>query len=151
MHGMKKIMLSIIILFTALLFSPVCTAQQTADEVIGKFFELYESKGADASIDYVFSTSKWMEKNKEVGQNIKHKLDAAIALIGKYHGHELVLKKQVGASYLMLSYMIKYDRQPLQFTFILYKPDTAWQIQNLKFDDKLDDDLEAAPNSVPEK
>jgi len=34
--------------------------------------------------------------------------------------------------------MVRYKRQPLFFTFILYKPDKVWQIQTLRFDDKID-------------
>lgn len=42
--------------------------------------------------------------------------------------------------------MIKYARQPIRFTFILYKPKEEWMLFNFKYDDKLDEEMEDAAN-----
>jgi len=65
-----------------------------------------------------------------------------LPLVGNYQGYELINEKKTGENLKLLSYMVRFDRQPFRFTFIFYKPDTIWQVQNLKFDDKLDDELE---------
>jgi len=135
---MKKIIFSL--LLCCIIISVNIYAQSTPEEVIDKFFELYE-KDTDAAVDYVFSTNKWMDKHQEIEKNVKERLKKNIGLIGKYYGNELILKKGAGKSYLECVYMVRYSRQPIKFTFFLYKPDSSWQIQNLKFGDDLTEDL----------
>ena len=40
--------------------------------------------------------------------------------------------------------MVKYDRQPMRFTFKLYKPNDKWILFSFKIDVDLDDELEQA-------
>jgi hypothetical protein len=44
--------------------------------------------------------------------------------------------------------MVKYERQPIQITFTLYKPDKDWHFQNIKFDYNLEDDVKNTPNVI---
>lgn len=120
-----------------------CRGQET---IIDTFFTYYEKQGIEKAVDYVFATNPWMNDSKEAITNIKLRLDKAVSLLGEYNGYELIIKQEAGTSYVLLSYLVKYSRQPIQFTFVLYKPDDKWQIQNLKFDDSIDDDLEKFPN-----
>jgi hypothetical protein len=120
----------------------VVQAQEKPEDVTERFFELYIEKGSDAAVDYVFSTNIWLNGEKVAVENIKAQLKKGIAIIGMYYGYELIEKRQLGESFVLLDYMLRYSRQPIRFTFILYKPDKAWQIQNLKFDDRLDDNIE---------
>lgn len=118
------------------------SAQEKAEDVTNEFFNLYENKSSDEAVDYVFATNKWLNSDKTTIDGIKAQLKKGISIIGQYYGYELIEKKDLGGNYVMLSYMLRYDRQPIKFMFILYKPNQKWQIQNLKFDDRLDDDLE---------
>lgn len=118
------------------------TESAKPEEVTTRFFELFESKGSDAAVDFVFSTNKWLNSEQATIDNIKTQLKKGIAIIGQYYGYELIEKQVMGESFVMLSYMLRYDRQPIKFTFMLYKPLDKWQIQNLKFDDRLDDNFE---------
>lgn len=43
--------------------------------------------------------------------------------------------------------MIKYDRQPVRFQFIFYKPSDKWQLQDFRYDDDLDTELIEAANA----
>ncbi|MEI6851304.1 MAG: hypothetical protein WCL06_00620 [Bacteroidota bacterium] len=117
-------------------------AQDKPEDITQKFFQLYEEKSSDAAIDYVFATNKWLYGEKTTQDNIKAQLKKGIAIIGQYYGYELISKKVLSESYVSLHYMLRYDRQPIQFIFIMYKPNQSWQIQNLKFDDRLEDDIE---------
>lgn len=116
-------------------------AQEKPEDVTKQFFELFESKGSDAAVDYVFATNKWLNSDQTTIDNIKAQLKKGIAIIGQYYGFELAERKTLGESFILLSYILRYDRQPIMFTFILYKPNDKWQIQNLKFDDRLDDNI----------
>ncbi len=44
----------------------------------------------------------------------------------------------------MLTYLIRHDREPLVFNFMFYKPNNEWHIQNFKFGNSIDDELEEA-------
>ena len=130
----------------AFLFIPcIGNSQDTPpEEIARRFFELYESEGSDQAVDYVFSTNKWLNGEKTTVEAIKTQLKKGIAIIGQYYGYELAEKKSMGENYVLLSYILRYDRQPIKFVFILYRPNKDWQIQNLKFDDRLDDDIEGS-------
>jgi len=139
---MRSLLYFSLTLVLLLPFAGTLHAQQKAEDVTDRFFEIYSSKGSDEAVDYVFATNKWLTQEKATVDALKVQLKKGIAIIGQYYGYELIDKKVFGESYVMLSYMLRYDRQPVKFVFILYKPNDKWQIQNLKLDDRLDDDIE---------
>lgn len=133
------------LLFIALCFSTysISFGQKSESEITDKFFALFE-KDPIGAIDYAFSTNKWMRNNQDATTNLKNQFKNTLALIGDYQGYELITEKTIGDSYKLKSYMVKYDRQPLRLTFMLYKPKDIWQVQNFKYDDGLKDELEEA-------
>lgn len=131
------------IILAAIITSTYSTihAQNSEKEIITEFFKIFNDSPSDA-MDYAFSTNPWMKRNKDATDNIKNQFSTLLPLIGNYQGYELIKEKITGESLKLISYMVKFDRQPIRFTFIFYKPDKIWQVLNLKYDDKLDDDLE---------
>tara|TARA_B100001057_G_C22134148_1_gene675684 strand:- start:54 stop:512 length:459 start_codon:yes stop_codon:yes gene_type:complete len=137
----KKIKL-LTLLFVTVLSTNILKAQTTTEEITTEFFKTYE-KSPQKAVDYVFGTNKWMmDRNKDGIENVKTQLTSFLGLVGDYYGYEKITEKSVGESYKLLSYMIKYDRQPVRFTFVFYKPKDKWQVQNFQYDDNLDDELE---------
>lgn len=129
------------LLFALLLLAPVMhlAAQETTYQgVIDKFFSIYKDDGPEKAIDFIFSTNPYLEPNSDQVTAIKLKLATAVAVIGEYYGFDSVDVKELGPSMAVGTYMVRYKRQPLFFTFILYKPDKIWQIQTLRFDDKIE-------------
>ncbi len=118
------------------------SAQEKPEDITDHFFQLFQEQGSDAAVDYFFSTNKWLTNDKTSQENIKIQLKKGIAMLGQYYGYELIEKIVYTENYIMFNYMLKYDRQPIKFTFILYRPNKTWQIQNLKLDEKLEDDIE---------
>jgi hypothetical protein len=139
-----KLQFSLILLISLTLSLSALTtqSQEKPEDITEKFFQLFQEKSSDDAIDYVFATNKWLFGEKTTQDNIKLQLKKGIAIIGQYYGYELISKKVLSESYVSLHYMLRYDRQPIKFTFILYRPNQSWQIQNLKFDDRLEDDIE---------
>lgn len=133
-----KIIVSLLLLITSLNFT---FAQKEYHEVIDKFLEEYK-KDPIKGIDYVFSTNKWMSRNQDGLDNLKNQLKNSLELIGEFNEFEKITEKSVGQSLKLISYLAKYDRQPLRFTIILYKPKDLWQVQNFKFDDTIGSELE---------
>ncbi len=137
----RKIKLSTLLIVT-FLSTNILKAQTTTGEITTEFFKTYEKSPLKA-VDYVFGTNKWMmDRNKDGIENVKTQLTSFLGLVGDYYGYEKITEKSVGESYKLVSYMIKYDRQPVRFTFIFYKPKDKWQVQNFQYDDSLDDELE---------
>jgi hypothetical protein len=138
MKNSTKLYMFLIVIF---LTTNILRAQVTAEEITSEFFKIYEKSPLKA-VDYVFGTNKWMDRNKDGIENVKSQLTSLLALVGDYYSYEMIEERNIGESYKLLSYMLKFNRQPVRFTFIFYKPLDIWQIQNFKFDDDLDDALE---------
>ncbi len=112
-------------------------AQTNFDSIPNIFFDIFEQKGSDAAIDYIYATNKYISGNFAASLKVKNELKKVVSLIGKYRGTEVIDTQFIGQSYIRLSYLAKFDRQPLKFNFTMYKPDKKWQLQQLKFDDKV--------------
>lgn len=120
-------------------------AQKTPEQVIEKFFFAYKNNKPTSAVNYIFSTNPWIkERSKDQVESLKVQLQNTVSLIGDYYGYEPITSRQVGESLVLYSYLIKYERQPLRFTFIFYKPSEEWMIQNFKFDSDIDEELEEA-------
>ncbi|MEO6851354.1 MAG: hypothetical protein ABI203_01545 [Mucilaginibacter sp.] len=144
---MKKLLLSFC---TLLLLASVCVAQSTAAQPQGtpadiskKFFEIYSTKPMDA-IDFIFSGEKNSKDLKESITSIKKNLNATINIDGGYNGYELITEKNVGSTLKLMSYMAKYDKQPVRFVFIYYKPKDVWKVYTFEFNTNMDDELNVA-------
>jgi len=125
------------------------SAQNSTRDITDKFFNLYNEDPGKA-IEYGFSTNKWvMEKNMAAVENVRLKLLNLITLIGEYRGYELITEEIIGESLKLQSYMMKYDRQPIRFTFIFYRPSDSWVVQNFQYDANLTDELEELGRIAP--
>jgi hypothetical protein len=117
--------------------------QTTSEEIIEHFFQVYK-KDPSAAVDDFFSHNKWISGKKDDVTNLKVQLKNWIDQVGEYHGYELITEKSIGNSYKLFSYLIKYDREPIRFMFLLYKPADTWQTQSFSFNHNMDDELEEA-------
>ena len=129
-------------LLSALAYSSF--AQNSPEEIINKFFDLYKKAGSDEALDYIFSTNKYSGDSQEAINNLKENLRKTVSFHGSFRGYELLSRKSAGQSFVMLTFLVKHDRDPLTFRIVLYKPIDKWQVQNFKFDNKMDDELEEA-------
>lgn len=137
---MKKLL--VLSILSSLAF--LANAQNQPKDIIDHFFELYESKGSNEALDYIFGTNKWMSNSQKSIDDLKYKLNGTIELIGQYYGYEPIVTRTIKGHLELHTYIVKYDRQPLRFSFLLYKPNDTWRLQNFKYDDNLDTELEEA-------
>ncbi|GAB4452807.1 MAG: hypothetical protein Fur0028_08310 [Bacteroidales bacterium] len=122
--------------------------QNNPDEVVDSFFTYFKSKGVERSLLYVFATNKYLKQNPEIVANLKAKFDKALPVLGNFYRYEKYLHKQVGNTFAHLGYLMIFDRQPIKIIFTLYFATDHWQIQDLRFDDKVDDVIKELPNLV---
>lgn len=120
--------------------------QKNIEEVADSFFVYFKSEGVERSLKYVFSTNKYLKKNQEIVTNLKAKFDKALPILGNFYRYEKYMHKQVGNTFAYIGYLMVFDRQPIKIIFTLYFAVDHWQIQDLRFDDKLDDVIKELPN-----
>jgi hypothetical protein len=139
--NMKKITLTI----TLLLIGIIGISQNSPKEKVSKFFNDYTKEGSSIAIDNLYSTNKWMARATDAISSLKSKMDGLNEdYVGKYYGYELIVEKKLSDSYVLISYLVKFDRQPLRFTFQFYKPNDVWLTYGFQFDGNLDTELEEA-------
>jgi len=119
-------------------------AQNDPQKMIDEFFNRYKSKSPTDAVDYIFSTNKWMVNSKDQIENIKFKLNGSLKLLGDYYGYDLIAKKTVGDHLSLYAFMVRYDRQPLRFSFFFYRANDQWSLYNFSYDDSIDEDLKEA-------
>ncbi|MBL7872643.1 MAG: hypothetical protein JNM78_13590 [Cyclobacteriaceae bacterium] len=140
---MKKLVI-MILLFCSL----DLVAQNEPQKIINEFFKLYKDKNSDVALDFLFGTNKWMNDSKDQIENVKFKINSTVVKsMGEYFGYELLTTKTVGEKIIFYTYLVKYDRQPIRFSFLLYNPNGQWRLQNFSFDDAFKDDLQEASKS----
>ena len=117
---------------------------QTPDDLIKKFFNDYP-KNTNRAVDDLYSTNPWTTRIKDGIDNIKKELNGYNEdFVGKYYGYELITKKQLSESFVLYSYMVRYDRQPMRFIFKMYKPNNKWSLYSFSVDSDLDDEVQEA-------
>lgn len=104
------------------------------------FFEKYKSS-PESAVDFRFATKRLIPPSDSQIAHLKRKLLAAVYLLGRYTGEEFITRKSVANRFMACSHMIKYEREPLRFTFIFYKPASDCFLK-FHFDDQLPEELE---------
>jgi hypothetical protein len=118
-------------------------SQSTIKEITDKFFILYSSDPLKA-IDYAFSTNKWFETNKDGVDTLKNTIKEQFALLGEYYGYEEISEKTAGQSTTMVTFIVRYDKEPIRFSFLFYKPKDVWRVNNFSYDENIGKDLDDA-------
>ena len=126
------------------LFTLTAFGQSNPEDIINKFFKNYE-KSPSKAIEEIYANNPWTSRLKDGIEIMKNEVNKyTIDYLGKYYGYELITKKQFSESFILYSYMLKYDRQPVRFIFKLYKPNDKWAFFSLNIDSELDDEIEQA-------
>ncbi len=134
-----------LILMLSLFFTFQIQAQKTPDSIIEDFFKTYEAEGASKALDDLYATNPWTYRIQDAINNVKNQLERFNEdLVGEYYGYEKLVTKQLGDSYILKSYFMKFDRQFLRLTFQFYKPNDEWRLYSFQFDDNFDDEIEEA-------
>ncbi len=136
---MKKLLFVALISLAGNVFSQ--TSPQT---MINTFFTTYQANAGKAVKD-LYETNKWTTLIQEdVDKIIRTVNGFTPSYMGEYYGYEVITNKKFSESFILYSYMVKYDRQPIRFIFKFYKPKDKWVLYSFALDDNLDDELEEA-------
>lgn len=111
---------------------------QYPDEKVKVFFEGYQSNYKEAIIALIKQNSSIPQ---ESGDNLILSLKDYNTKAGKYFGYEIISRKLLGSTLCVYSVIAKYERLPLRFNLIYYKPNNKWVIQKISFDTDLNEEL----------
>ena len=129
-----------LLLITCLLLCSCNEKKQDPLFLIENFFSQFENEGIDYALDQIVSANEWSMESSDV-ENVKLVLNEYLQYAGNYEGYELIFKRQIGKSIEQYSYLVKYERQFLRFSFIFYYASNSWRLHDFKFDTNIIDEI----------
>ncbi|HNQ67379.1 MAG TPA: hypothetical protein PKN32_03295 [Bacteroidales bacterium] len=112
-------------------------AQATPEELMDAFFQIF-AEDVNQAVDFLFATNPMIDPNQPGIKSIKEKFELSRKLLGNYYGYEIINIYHAGDSYVKYIYSLKYERQPVKFIAVLYKPKDKWKVQNINFQDDIE-------------
>jgi len=89
----------------------------------------------DSALDALVKGSLLETQPKQL-EVLKTQIRAGIKLYGKYIGIELIEEKTIGKSVVSLTYLMKFEQNPLVWNFVFYRPLDQWQVSWVMFNDR---------------
>jgi hypothetical protein len=133
----KTILITLVTLFSLTTFG-----QSNPEDLINTFFKEY-AKTPSKAVENIYETNPWSSRIKDGIETVKNEVNKyTVDYVGKYYGFELITKKQLSESFILYSYIVKYDRQPMRFIFKLYRPNDKWTLYSFNIDSNLSDEIE---------
>ncbi len=111
--------------------------------IVDSFFKIYRENPYRA-FSYKFKSNEYLQIDDSYLKKMNGTLDLILPKLGVYHGHELLIKKVAGNNLFVVSYLLKYDRQPLRLNIVLYRPNNDWRVHEVSFDDTILKELNTA-------
>lgn len=108
------------------------------EHITAEFFKNYEKDPADA-YEKLSMSNKY--PNVDAIHQQKKTISEYLGQLGKYNGFEEVSTKAISPSLLIDTFLVKYDRQPVRFTFMLYNPDGTWTLSHFSFENISQDEI----------
>lgn len=134
---MKTLQVFLLLLLISCAISLSASAQ--SEKITETFFKSYQ-KDPIKAYEELFSNNKWMKDKKSEMDLVKIQMESLLKGIGDYYGFELIAERTAGQSYMLKSFLVKYERQPIRITFLLYKPQDTWQVQNFSYDTSIEEE-----------
>tara|TARA_B100002003_G_C13734812_1_gene366871 strand:- start:86 stop:523 length:438 start_codon:yes stop_codon:yes gene_type:complete len=110
---------------------------------INEFFTLYKEGQIDEAVDSIYKTNSYVSSIPDQIKGVKNQLSALTGLVGELHHISHVHTYDVGGTFVHVTYLLTYDRQPIRFEFQFFKVKSGWRVYAFSFDDNMDDEIEA--------
>ncbi|UBM58891.1 hypothetical protein LAG90_19010 [Marinilongibacter aquaticus] len=121
--------------FTILFLLSFAAFAQKPSEMTARFFETYESGESIKALEELYANSPWLERIRDDVEKLKTQFADLPRIVGSYNDKVLLYEKTVSDCFLIASYLVKYDRQPVRMTFEYYKPKSTWYLYSFSYDD----------------
>ncbi|MBK8328616.1 MAG: hypothetical protein IPL09_03875 [Bacteroidetes bacterium] len=136
---MKKLFLSIALIFISLF----AFSQNSPEQITDKFFQDIVKETPDKTIDNLYLNMPWASNIKTELDKLKTQFTSLQTYFGKYCGNTFIAKKDIGGVFMIYSYIIRYERQPVRCTFKFYKPKDVFLVYSFSYDMSLEEELDA--------
>ncbi len=117
-------------------------AQSSPEQIIDKFFLDLVNEKPEKALDNLYVHLPWIANIKTEIDKLKTQFITLQTYFGKYCGNALIAKKDIAGTFIIYSYIVKYERQPVRFTFKFYKPKDAYIVFSFSYDMNLEEELE---------
>lgn len=136
---MKKIiMVTILTIFVSISLNGFAADSyfRKPESAISHFFDLYQINNIDEAFDFLYSSNPAaLEQSSEQISAIKTQLKEQIsALIGPFYGAELIEKKELGNYLAVYRYLVLFEKQPITFNFVFYRPANDWKFYEFSYE-----------------
>ena len=114
-----------------LIILPFPTFGMEPKQLAEDFIQSLGTDHQDEAMENLFSTNSaaFMQKGRQ--DKMKLEISQMVRGGGKFSGADLLAEKQLGERMIGLTYLLRFNRSPIRFEFVFYKPDDRWMI--LKF------------------
>ncbi len=116
---------------------------QKPEDISRDFVKLHIENKHSEAIDGYFKDNPFSDRMKDDLDHIKTELASlADGKFGRCISSKLVTDTEISEILREQVYILCYERNPVRFRFIFYRPESTWIAHGFSFDAELDDDLE---------
>jgi hypothetical protein len=131
MKTLRPLHFFLVVVLTLAVWSVTAGAgQNNYHQKIDRFFQMMKAGKSVDAVKFIYSDNQWMSKSSDSVQQVIDRMASLDKLVGQFKNYELLQEKVVGNRY---AYVFEY-----------YRPEDEWRVFSFSFDDKLDDDIDAA-------
>lgn len=134
---MKKFLLIFLFLFPLYIKSQ----EVLPEKIIENFFSLTVERGASSAIDYLFSNNPQLYTKIDSLNQLKKSFSNINQLLGSFYGYEIISNEKFYNSLQIITIYAKYEKQPLRFLFVFYKPNSKWVTYRFEIDTQYPDNF----------
>lgn len=134
---MKKLFL--LALFSLLALRAQCQMDYTT--LTELFFTEYTVLGPEKALEHLYATAAAPQKNRSAFEQQRAELRKLTPdNVGRYFGHQH-LASRGAARVVVSSYLMRFEQQPVRFTFTYYRANDRWGLYAFRVDTGLVDEL----------
>lgn len=100
-------------------------------EIVTQGLDLLVSGKSDQAVSVW--THAWQGDDRDKAATLSESLTSLGDVLGQVHGYDLVKSFDVSPTLRRFYYIVRYRRQPLYASFVVYRPDTAWTVINVSW------------------
>jgi hypothetical protein len=110
--------------------------QAAAPKAMAEVFLATVQQGEiDAAIDTLIANSPMLQLKPQEIAVLKNQTRSMLPLYGSMLGYEKVKEEMVGTSIVSLVFLARYDKHPIAWRLIFYRPKDQWYVSAFKWSD----------------
>lgn len=104
---------------------------------VERFFAHVEDGDYRQAVEDFFGTHPWAATMRDELSALKAQFSSLPELAGEPRGWDLVVEQRFADSFVLLHYIVKFDRSPISLYFTFYRPEDTWQAYSFEYKEDL--------------